>query len=373
MSLPAPSPKQKPVTGKARLPRCGPIVAKLTWMPSGNWSRASNCAAPLGWRPAAPGSTAAVGAAAAFVLMLGVTLGAAALAVRYTRDLEAAQAAIAEANAGLEARVAERTAALAAANDEVQRFAYIVSHDLRAPLVNVMGFTTELETAVEPLTTLLVAAEAEAPGLVTPEARAAIIEDIPEAVGFIRSSTQRMDRLINAILRLSREGRRALQPETLALASLIGGIAASVQHQLDDAGAALMVEPGLPVIRSDRLAVEQIFGNLIDNAVKYLDPSRPGRITVRGRIARGRAVIEVEDNGCGIDPRDHGRIFELFRRSGRQDRPGEGIGLAHVRALARRLGGDVECRSAPGLGSTFRVILALVAPTTPITIPEETA
>ena len=318
------------------------------------------------------GRALVVGAAAAFVLMFGVTLGAAALAVRYTRDLEAAQAAIAEANAGLEARVAERTAALAAANDEVQRFAYIVSHDLRAPLVNVMGFTTELEGAMEPLTALLAAAEAEAPGLVTPEVRAAVAEDIPEAVGFIRSSTQRMDRLINAILRLSREGRRALQPERLALSELIGGIAATVQHQFDDAGATLMIEPGLPVIRSDRLAVEQIFGNLIDNAVKYLDPSRPGRITVRGRTTGGRAIIEVEDNGRGIDPRDHGRVFELFRRSGRQDRPGEGIGLAHVRALARRLGGDVECRSAPGLGSTFRVTLALVAPTAPAPLPEET-
>ncbi len=313
------------------------------------------------------------GAAAAFALMLGVTFGAAALAMRYTRDLEAAQAAVAEANAGLEERVAERTAALAAANAEVQRFAYIVSHDLRAPLVNVMGFTTELEAAVEPLKTLLDNAETAAPGLVTPEARVAVAEDIPEAIGFIRSSTQRMDRLINAILRLSREGRRALQPEQVALGTLIGSLATSVQHQLDEAGATLHVEPGLPVIRTDRLAAEQIFGNLIDNAVKYLDPRRPGRITVRGRVVRDRVIIEVEDNGRGIDPRDHGRIFELFRRSGRQDRPGEGIGLAHVRALARRLGGDVECRSAPGLGSTFRVTLALEAPTTPVPISEEVA
>ena len=84
-----------------------------------------------------------------------------------------------------------------------------------------------------------------------------------------------MDRLINAILRLSREGRRALQPERLALSELIGGIAATVQHQFDDAGATPKIEPGLPVIRSDRLAVEQIFGNLIDNAVKYLRPLPP--------------------------------------------------------------------------------------------------
>jgi signal transduction histidine kinase len=319
------------------------------------------------------GRTLLFGAAAAFAVMLGVTLGAAALAMRYSRDMEAAQVEVAKANAGLEERVAERTVALAAANAEVQRFAYIISHDLRAPLVNVMGFTTELETAVEPLNTLLNNAETLAPGLVTPEARAAVAEDIPEAIGFIRSSTQRMDRLINAILRLSREGRRALQPEPVALETLIGGIVASVQHQLDEAGATLRVEPGLPELHTDRLAVEQIFGNLIDNAVKYLDPSRPGRITVRSRIARGRAIIEVEDNGRGIDPRDHARIFELFRRSGRQDRPGEGIGLAHVRALARRLGGDVECRSAPGLGSTFRVTLALVAPTAPVPISEEVA
>ncbi|MDB5372995.1 MAG: histidine kinase [Belnapia sp.] len=312
-----------------------------------------------------------IGAGAAFVLMLGVTLGAAALALRYTRELEVAQAAVVAANGSLERRVAERTEALERASDEVQRFAYIVSHDLRAPLVNVMGFTAELEAALPPLTALLDRAAAEAPALVTPEAKAAVAEDIPEAVGFIRSSTQRMDRLINAILRLSREGRRALQPEMVSLTALMEGLGASLQHQLDAAGATLQVAPGLPVVQTDRVAAEQVFGNLLDNAVKYLDPSRPGRITVRGRVAGTQAVIEVEDNGRGIDPRDHGRIFELFRRSGRQDRPGEGIGLAHVRALARRLGGDVECRSAPGLGSTFRVTLALVAPATPPPAPEE--
>lgn len=313
------------------------------------------------------------GVAGALLLMLAVSLGAGFLAIRHTRDLEAAQAAVRTANAALEQRVAERTAALTAANEEVQRFAYIVSHDLRAPLVNVMGFTTELEAAVVPLAALLDAAETTAPGLVTPEARAAVQEDIPEAVGFIRSSTQRMDRLINAILRLSREGRRALQREPVVLTELLSGIVASVRHQVDAAGATIVVGPGMPVLQSDRLALEQIFANLIDNAVKYLDPARPGRIMLRGRVAAGQAVVEVEDNGRGIEARDHGRIFELFRRSGRQDQQGEGIGLAHVRALARRLGGEVECRSVPGLGSTFRVTLALVAPANPTPSPEEPA
>jgi signal transduction histidine kinase len=209
--------------------------------------------------------------------------------------------------------------------------------------------------------------------MVTPEARAAVAEDLPEAIGFIRSSTERMDRLINAILRLSREGRRTLRPEPVALDALFEGIAASLRHQLDAAGASLKIAPGLPTLRTDRLAVEQLFGNLIDNAVKYLDPARPGRITIRAWRLAGRVRIEVADNGRGIDPRDHGRVFELFRRSGRQDQPGEGIGLAHVRALARRLGGEVTLDSAPGTGSRFQVTLPLEPPAMLTPLPEEPA
>ena len=113
----------------------------------------------------------------------------------------------------------------------------------------------------------------------------------------------------------------------------------------------------LPGITSDRLAIEQVFGNVIENAVKYLDPARAGRIEVTGRVDGQRAIFEIADNGRGIDPRDHARIFDLFRRSGAQDQPGEGIGLAYVRAAVRNLGGDVTVDSVAGQGSTFRVTL----------------
>ena len=108
---------------------------------------------------------------------------------------------------------------------------------------------------------------------------------------------------------------------------------------------------------SDRLALEQIFSNLIDNALKYLRKGVPGNITVRGKMRLGFAVFEVADNGRGIDPKDHQRIFDLFRRAGTQDRPGQGIGLAHVRALVRRLGGTMTVASALDEGSTFTVTL----------------
>ncbi len=130
----------------------------------------------------------------------------------------------------------------------------------------------------------------------------------------------------------------------------------SVAHQLQECGAELVIE-AVPNLTSDRLAIEQVFGNLIDNAVKYLDSSRPGRIVVRGRDLGAGVQFEIEDNGRGIDPKDFERIFDLFRRSGIQDQQGEGIGLAHVRALVRRLGGTITVSSRLGEGSTFTVVL----------------
>ncbi len=288
------------------------------------------------------------------VLVAAVTL---ATILRYTRDLARSRDTLRDFADTLEEQVAERTADLTRANDEIQRFAYIVSHDLRSPLVNVMGFTAELEGAVAPLGELVDRAEEEAPGIVTEEARIAAREDLPEAIGFIRSSTQKMDRLINAILKLSREGRRVIAPEPLDLNVLIDGLPDSLTPQLHQRGAEIVVQRPLPGIVSDRLAIEQIFSNLIENAVKYLDPKRVGRIEVRGKRAGARVIFEIIDNGRGIAPTDHSRVFDLFRRSGNQDQPGEGIGLAHVRTLAYRLGGVIDVESELGQGATFRLTL----------------
>lgn len=290
------------------------------------------------------------------LLLLLFTGAAFWLVRRYTTDLTAARDRLAVLNSDLEGQVRTRTADLTRANAEIQRFAYIVSHDLRSPLVNILGFTAELETANKTIGKLLERAEAEAPQIVDQDTRHAR-EDLPEAIGFIRSSTQKMDRLINAILKLSRQGQRTLVAEPLKMSPLLTELARSLEHSLADKGASLTVDPALPDIVADRLAVEQIFSNLMDNAVKYLDPARPGEIGVSGWKDGNRAVFEVRDNGRGIDAVDKERVFDLFRRAGRQDQPGEGIGLAHVRALIYRLGGQIELDSALGVGTTFRVTL----------------
>ncbi|AHE54580.1 hypothetical protein NX02_14475 [Sphingomonas sanxanigenens DSM 19645 = NX02] len=298
--------------------------------------------------------------ALAAILVIVTGIGSLTIVRRYTRTLVASRNALAELNDNLEDAVAERTVDLQRANDEIQRFAYIVSHDLRSPLVNVMGFTAELDASIKPMRALLDQVDAQAPAIDTGEARQAVDEDLPEAIGFIRTSTQKMDRLINAILRLSREGRRTISPERVDMDALVHGIVDGLRHRIDELGVTVEVAPDLPDVVSDRLAIEQILSNLIENAVKYLKPGRPGLIRITGQAKHGRAMIDVVDNGRGIEKRDHDRIFDLFRRSGVQDQQGEGIGLAHVRALAYRLGGTIGVESEFGEGSTFTLNIPVI-------------
>jgi signal transduction histidine kinase len=289
---------------------------------------------------------------------------------RSARARDNAEAQLRDNNLNLEATVDERTADLREANNEIQRFAYIVSHDLRSPLVNIMGFTSELEELRGDIFRRIAAlGHGAAPGEPAPALAAGaepvlegedkqLSEGFTEALGFIKSSIAKMDRLITAILNLTREGRREFVPVKIDTRELIEAIVTTVAHQASEAEAQIRIEP-LPDIISDRLALEQIFSNLIDNALKYLKPGVPGDIYVRGRTKLGFAIFEISDNGRGIDPKDHQRIFDLFRRAGTQDKPGQGIGLAHVRALVRRLGGTMSVSSELLSGSTFTITLPI--------------
>jgi signal transduction histidine kinase len=310
-------------------------------------------------------------ASAVTVAGSGLVIALAAISIflvrRSARARDEAEAQLRDNNLNLEATVDERTSDLREANNEIQRFAYIVSHDLRSPLVNIMGFTSELEELRGDIFRRIAALRrAASPQPVAASETEPVLEgedqqlsqDFTEALGFIKSSIAKMDRLITAILNLTREGRREFEPVPIDTRELIEAIVTTVAHQAAEAEAQIRIEP-LPNIVSDRLALEQIFSNLIDNALKYLKPGVPGDISIRGRIKLGFAIFEVADNGRGIDPKDHTRIFDLFRRAGTQDRPGQGIGLAHVRALVRRLGGTMSVASELHSGSIFTITLPI--------------
>jgi signal transduction histidine kinase len=294
------------------------------------------------------------GAIAIASLLVGVVL----IISRYVREIQNAQAELGTMNESLEGRVRERTEDLMQANQDIQRYAYIVTHDLRAPLVNIMGFTAELEGALNTISNYFKAENGNVSEDARAQAKLAIDEDLPEAISFIRSSTSKMDGLINAILKISRDGRRPLQPEPVDLEAVIRTSGDAIQHQLAEADGKIDISVKVDNVIADRFSIEQIVGNLFDNAVKYREPSRPLEISVKVfTLNRFKIGIDVSDNGRGVAPEDHERIFELFRRSGIQDKAGEGIGLAHVRSLVRNMGGEIKVKSELGKGTTFMIRL----------------
>lgn len=253
-----------------------------------------------------------------------------------------------------ERQLKEYSEKLERSNQEIKSFAYIVSHDLRAPLVNLKGFVAELGFSMEDVNRIC-SALADSDFLDAKDRetlRLALDEDIPEAMGFISSAVGRMDTLIESILKLSRLGRLEFELEEVDVNALVDEIMDGFSHQVNELGTGMRRED-LPSIVADRTSIEQIFSNLLGNAVKYLDPERPGVINVSGRHRRGHTEFHVQDNGLGI-PRDSlNRVFEPFRRVGPVNVPGEGMGLAYVQTIIRRYGGDIWCESAPGKGSIF--------------------
>ena len=186
--------------------------------------------------------------------LLAVQLGAAVLVlivsslavwsgIRHTRGLQQTQAALRHANEFLEERVTARTADLQEANDEIQKFAYIISHDLRSPLVNIMGFAAELGTIRRETAQML--GVSEAPDLPVRPADD-VDREFGEALDFIQRSTTKMDRLISAVLKLARSGQRNFHYERLDMNAVIGEIAATLKHRTSELSAEIVIEP-LPV------------------------------------------------------------------------------------------------------------------------------
>jgi signal transduction histidine kinase len=180
--------------------------------------------------------------------------------------------------------------------------------------------------------------------------------DMPESLQFINSSVDRLDRMVNALLTLSRMGHREMSCNVVDLRELVNTVLESQQHQINECN--IQIDVGaLPKVRIDHLAMEQIIGNLVDNAIKYLDPDRPGKIEIVSTDSGDNYLFAVQDNGRGIAAADCEKIFEIFRRVGKQDKPGDGMGLAYVRTLVRQLGGSIWCESKLGAETKMNFIV----------------
>jgi len=241
--------------------------------------------------------------------------------------------------------------------EEIKQFAYIVSHDLRAPLANVKGFTQELMGSLGEIEARIREFADSIPEQTRLEVLRILDNDVPEALHFIDSSVSRMNRLVGGILQLSRIGYNELRAEQLNMNELIAETFKTFNHEIQSRGIEVKIGD-LPNVIADYVSMEQVFANLVSNSIKYLDPERAGIIEVTGAPAGDETVFRIEDNGVGVDESDQESIFDLFRRACKTDVPGEGMGLTYVRTLVRRHGGRIWCESEPGVGSTFILTIA---------------
>jgi len=238
-------------------------------------------------------------------------------------------------------------------NADLENFTYITSHDLRSPLVNLKGFASELQFSTNNLTALIHDPSVKIGKEKKEQINTIILKDIPESLNYIKSSVERLDQLTTAILDLSRIGRRDLRIENINTAETVQKILDSLAYEINNKH--IQIQLGeLPEVKTDAVALQQIFSNIIDNAIKYLDDSRPGKITISGTVVPGEIRFIISDNGRGISENDKEKVFDMFKRARNVGQVrGVGMGMSFVKATIQRLGGKIWLESVLGSGTKF--------------------
>ena len=242
---------------------------------------------------------------------------------------------------------------LVAKNEELEQVLYATSHDLRSPLVNVQGFNRELDASLLELNALL--KSEDVPKTLRERCAPIIEEDIPESLHYILSSTSRMDALLNGLLVLSRLGRQKLSIQELNMDRIIKDVVSNFEHEIQEKNVKIDISQ-LPPCRGDELQINRVFSNLVGNALKYLDPDRPGVVIISGRKEKDGIHYFVEDNGIGIPANQQTKIFDLFYKLDPKTE-GIGLGLNIVKQILDKNGGNMDVESKPGEGTTFIISL----------------
>lgn len=243
-----------------------------------------------------------------------------------------AEDAVRQLNATLEQRVAERTALLEATNKELETFTYTVSHDLKAPLRGIDGYSQ-----------LLMADHAKS-----------LDEEGRSFLATIRAAAKQMNQLIEDLLLYSRVERSEQRPVPVDVGALVDTLLAEHAGEIKRRGVTVLAATASGTIKADRAALALAVRNLVDNALKFTKDVSAPTLEIGGRRDASVFLLWVRDNGVGFDMRFHDRLFQVFQRLHRaEEYPGTGVGLAIVEKAMNRMGGRVWAESEPGRGTTF--------------------
>ena len=242
-----------------------------------------------------------------------------------------------------------------AKNKEMENYLYITSHDLRTPLVNIQGFSQRLKKQADSIKNLF------ADKTIEPEIRHQLAnitdEDIPKTLNFIFTSIEKMDTLINGLLQLSRTGRMDMNIQKNDMNQLFAKILDGLDFQIKETACKIHVN-SLPECYGDAALLDQLFTNIISNALKYYDVDRPLKITVDAKKNFNKLVYTIKDTGKGIAPKHLDKIWDIFYRvDPKSDKAGEGIGLSLVKQIVEKHKGKIWVESEKNKGSVFHIEL----------------
>jgi PAS domain S-box-containing protein len=249
--------------------------------------------------------------------------------IRDITERKSAEEAIHKARDELELRVKERTSELEAKNSEMERFVYTVSHDLRSPLVTIQGFNGFLKGDIEK----------------------GDDEKVKADLRMIEQAVTKMDRLLSETLELSRIGRVANPPEDVPFEEIVQEALMQTSQRTKSIGMDVLVANNLPIVHVDRMRIVEAMVNFIENSIKYRGEQQHPRIDIGYRTEAEKTVFFVRDNGMGIDPSQHQKVFELFYKVNKRSE-GTGAGLAIVKRIIEVHGGRIWIESELGKGTS---------------------
>lgn len=253
-------------------------------------------------------------------------------------ELKKAQIEVRQLNEHLEEKVEERTAELEDAIKELEGFSYTVSHDLKAPLRSIIGYSN----------------------ILLEDHREALPEDAQDVLDVIIRNTEKMRQLIDDILHLNRLVRKALDVNEVHLSTTANRVYRKLKGMTTGRKVDFEISGNLPVIQADPTMMEQLFSNLISNAIKFTAQREIAQITVNYEQMNGQHIVSVKDNGAGYDERYAAKLFQIFQRlhSGNEF-PGSGVGLAICKRIMDKHNGKIWSESVLDEGATFYISFPL--------------